>query len=53
MWLLERRSTSPILLTIPATRCHSSDPDSPEHSHYKKQHKPWNYYTYNLHNHGD
>jgi hypothetical protein len=50
-WLLERRSTSPILPTIPATRCHSSDPDSPEHCRYQKHPKPGHYY--NLYDHED
>jgi hypothetical protein len=50
-WLFERRSTSPISSTIPTTRCHSPDPDSPEHSHYQKLPKPGHYY--NLYNHED
>jgi hypothetical protein len=49
VWLFERRSTSPILQTIPATRHHSPDPDSPEHSCYQKLPKPGHYY--NLYDH--
>jgi hypothetical protein len=51
MWLLERRSTSPVPPTISATRHYSPDPDSPEYSHYQKIPKPG--HTYNLYDHGD
>jgi hypothetical protein len=50
-WLFKRRSTLPIPPTIPATRCYSPDPDSPEHSRYSKQHKLGHYY--NLYKYGD
>jgi hypothetical protein len=51
MWLLKRRSTSPILTTIPATRCHSSDYTTEDHTHYEKLSKTG--YHFNLHDHRD
>jgi hypothetical protein len=50
-WLLERRSTSPVLLTIPAIRCHSPDLESYDHIHYEKLSKTG--HCFNLHDYGD
>src|SRR5437879_2631798 len=51
IWLLERRSTSPILLTIPATRCHLPDYTTEDHACYKRLSKTGHHF--NLHNHRD
>jgi hypothetical protein len=50
-WLFKRRSISSIPSTIPATRHHLPDPDSPEHSCYQKLSKLGHYY--NLYDHRD
>jgi hypothetical protein len=51
VWLYKRRSTSPILLTIPATRPHSLDPTTEDHACYEKLWKTR--YCFNLYDHGD
>jgi hypothetical protein len=51
IWLLKRRSTSPVPPTIPATRHHSPDYTTEDHAHYKKLSKTG--HRFNLHDHRD